>query len=263
MRKVLSTAVALAALALCLTPAANAEDANFACAHWHYDPTPGYAGPLPAGIECRHMYAPAVTWTVPDDITEARFYVFGGGDPEAETAGGVVKATLALTPGSALTLEMGDEGEASAVSLEGLPLLVAGGSDGGEPNYVAPAASQVETQEPGAPKAKYWNEGRIVVEWFRQIEGPPDDQPTVQPDQPAVQPRQAEPEALPCIVPRLKGLKPAAARKVLAGANCTLGRVARQPAPRRRRGRILRQVPTAGASLPAGAAVEVVAGRRR
>lgn len=65
----------------------------------------------------------------------------------------------------------------------------------------------------------------------------------------------------PCVVPRLKGKTRKAARRALARAHCTLGKVTRRG--RGRPGRIRASKPKAGSVLAAGAAVDVVVNRRR
>ena len=245
--------------ALVLAALIRTEDANAACGFWHTDPGPHYTGPLPAGIFCDYSGDPEFTWTVPREATTARFSVFGADDPGSEAAGGHVDAKVELTPGPEITLKVGGEGGASSVRLGEEPLIVAGGGDGVEPNFVAPSAFEVETEEPGAPKGEPWSDGSINVEWTYWFEG--EDLPT-EPPVPPVPPRLQDPQPTPCVVPRLKGLRPAAARKALSAAHCALGQLSRRPARRRRWGRIVRQTRAAGAILPSGAAVGVVVGRR-
>lgn len=76
MRKALAAAIVIACLGV-ISPAAaiSAEDADTACAAWHVDPATEYTGPVPIGIECEHLWAPIVSWTVPEEVTTARFYV--------------------------------------------------------------------------------------------------------------------------------------------------------------------------------------------
>jgi Ca2+-binding RTX toxin-like protein len=67
-----------------------------------------------------------------------------------------------------------------------------------------------------------------------------------------------------CITPRLRGKTLAQARTTLDNANCTLGRVTRAYSDKVRRGKIVRQSPVAGRSLPNRARVKVVvSGGRR
>lgn len=271
-----------------LTPVASvkAEDANAACAHFHGDPAPGYTGPLPVGLICGHQPAPLATWTVPPLASVTRFGVVGAEDVSGNTRGGRVDATLNLVPGSILTLEMGGDGEASVVRLGNEVLLAAGGGDGIAPNFVTPAATAVESLDPGAPLDYPWpRTGEIWVEWTYFYESPPGEEEESLPEE-GEEPLPEE-EALPeekplsevisplfevippplnqmppCTVPRLKGLKPIAARKALVHANCTLGTVGRAPARPHRRGRIIRQSPTAGSSQAPGTPVAITVGRR-
>lgn len=235
----------------------KADGASAACGHWHVDPLWTYTGPIPVGLFCSHQGNPKYTWTVPDEVTTAHFSVFGADDPEHEVAGGIVEAWLDLVPGSELTLEMGGEGEASVVRLGEEALIVAGGGDGVEPNFVVPSASEVETEEPGAPRTEPFGNGRIDVEWTYWFEG---EEPPVE-TLPGAAVLPAPPTAT-CVIPRLKGLRPVAARRVLALANCRLGRITRRPARRGQRGRVLRQALATGATFPSGSAVDLVVGRR-
>jgi hypothetical protein len=61
---------------------------------------------------------------------------------------------------------MGGSGEASSVSHGGEPLLVAGGGDGKEPNYISPEAELLKVEEPGQPPGKYLGNGRVYIEWY-------------------------------------------------------------------------------------------------
>ena len=64
-----------------------------------------------------------------------------------------------------------------------------------------------------------------------------------------------------CVVPRVIGLRLAAARKRITRANCRLGRVRRVRSPRRA-GRVIAQGPRARTTHPAGTRVNLVVGRR-
>lgn len=269
--------------ALALTSPASAETL---CAHWHGDPGPSYTGPVPVGISCRHSEAPSTTWTVPEDLTSARFYVDGASDPESQSHGGHVEASLDLTPGSKLTLEMGGPGEASAVrSAEG-PLIVAGGGNGEEPNFVTPSAVEVESIEPGDAEGSALDQGWISVEWTYFYEGeqgedePGEGEQGQDPDHPNRPEEEAETsvaqteepvlkapvltaaQSPTCVVPFLKGRRPVEARRTLAVANCTLGDVSRRSARRHRRGRVVRQSLASGMIVPQGTEIDIVVGRR-
>lgn len=270
MRRALAAIVCVAAVgALAPAAAVGAEDADVSCSHWHYDPEWDYTGPVPVGLTCKHSWGPLVTWTVPPEPTSVRFRVFGAGYPASEVAGGRVEATFEVSPGTELTLEMGGAGEASSVRLDDSPLLVAGGSNGIEPNYVAPSATDVETEEPGGTEAYPWSEGWIDIEWTYFYEGGSEEPPEDPPGQPLEAdpalpdpPQPPVPAAADCVVPSLKGLRPIAARKALARANCALGQVTRRPARRNRRGHIVRQSPAPGTSMAPGSTVVIVVGRR-
>lgn len=256
MRKAFSALLALASIGVLAAAPAGAEDAELGCGHFHADPAPGYTGPLPVGLICDQPGN--FTWTVPEEAADTtRFMVYGADGAGEEGSGGHVDARLDLTPGSEITLEVGGEGEASIIRLGKEQLIVAGGGNGVEPNFVSPAAFEVKAEEPGTPGADPWPDGHIYVEWTRWYKG----------ERPADLPRPEDPSPAStsqatCVVPRLKGLRPVAARKVLTEAGCAFGEVTRNPARRRRRGRILRQAPAPGTSLPLGAVVDVVVGRR-
>jgi hypothetical protein len=65
-----------------------------------------------------------------------------------------------------------------------------------------------------------------------------------------------------CVVPNVVGRLLASARKLLAKASCGVGSVTRKRASRRKRGRVIRQSPAAGAQLANAAPVALVVGRR-
>lgn len=262
MRKAFSALLALASIGVLAAAPAGAEDAELGCGHFHADPAPGYIGPLPVGLICDQPgnYA----WTVPEEAADTtRFMVYGADGAGEAGSGGHVDARLDLVPGSEVTLEVGDEGEASVIRLGEEQLIVAGGGNGVEPNFVSPAAFEVEAEEPGLTAAGPWPDGHIYVEWTRWYEGErpadlpqPEDLPRTEDPSPPSTPQAT------CVVPRLKGLRPVAARKVLTEAGCAFGEVTRNPARRHRRGRIVRQATAPGTSLPLGAVVDVVVGRR-
>lgn len=58
-----------------------------------------------------------------------------------------------------------------------------------------------------------------------------------------------------CVVPKLRNLTAAAARKALTRSHCALGRITRH-----RKGRVRSQHPKTGSRLPAGATVSIVVG---
>jgi Tol biopolymer transport system component len=71
------------------------------------------------------------------------------------------------------------------------------------------------------------------------------------------------PPAARCAVPRVVGLRLAAARKRITRAHCAVGKVRRVRAARRRVGRVISQSPRAGTRRAAGGKVNLVVGRRR
>jgi hypothetical protein len=64
-----------------------------------------------------------------------------------------------------------------------------------------------------------------------------------------------------CVVPRVVGKPMARAWRRLVRAHCHLGKVRRVEAPKRQRGRVLRQRPAAGTRLPSDARVSLTVGR--
>ena len=66
-----------------------------------------------------------------------------------------------------------------------------------------------------------------------------------------------------CAVPRLRGLKLLAAKRLLAKKGCSLGRVSRVRSRRVARGRVVAQRPAPGIRLARGARVRVVLSRGR
>jgi hypothetical protein len=87
-----------------------------------------------------------------------------------------------------------------------------------------------------------------------------------QPVTPAPPPPQIITQTVPvtqCVVPRLKGLPVAFARKLLKAANCSLGTVTRKKTTKRSLvGKVLSQKRKAGTTLPKGTKVGVTVGRR-
>jgi PASTA domain len=66
-----------------------------------------------------------------------------------------------------------------------------------------------------------------------------------------------------CVVPRLKGLPVAFAKRLLSAANCGLGKVTKKKARRRSQvGKVLSQKTRAGTALAQGTKVAVTVGRR-
>jgi hypothetical protein len=65
-----------------------------------------------------------------------------------------------------------------------------------------------------------------------------------------------------CVVPGLKEMSLATAKKVLKAGNCSLGQVRKSRRSAARARRVVRQRPTAQTLLPPGRAVDVVLGRR-
>jgi hypothetical protein len=224
-------------------PASLADSVPSHCSSGIGDPAPGYEGPLLHGIACDYdPQRPVTEWTAPEDVTSAKFSVYGGDDP-ARGQGGQVEATLAVIPGENLNLVMGNEGGASSVSRKDTPLLVAGGGNDLEGNYVAPEATAVSTQPPDRPNPPYPRDGSVYVSW---LEGWIRMSPRVQ-----------------CVVPKLRGLRPAAARRALRSASCSVGYVDRHPARAPLRRRVVAQFPQPGTILPENAAVGFTVGRNR
>jgi hypothetical protein len=191
---------------------------------------------------------------VPDTVTKAEFRLFGADDPAAGQ-GGDVKASLAVTPGEILLLQLGSKGGASSVLRGESPLLIAGGGNGAEPNYVAPGATDVESEPPGGPNPPFPGNGSIYVSWSAGWFGD-------RPENNGSTGNDGWPEPVParCLVPRLRGLRPGAARSAIAANRCTAGAFARLPARRRMRGRVVSQAPPPGTVLPAGSAIAAILG---
>jgi hypothetical protein len=61
-----------------------------------------------------------------------------------------------------------------------------------------------------------------------------------------------------CVVPKVSGKKLKAAKRLVKGGNCSLGRIARRHSGRVKRGRVLAQKPGWGTRLSAGAKVKLV-----
>jgi hypothetical protein len=207
------------------------------------DPAPGYWGSA-GGLFCDYDDGLPVPWTVPAGVTEA---VFGarGADDAASGRGGSVRGTLPVTAGQTFSLEPGGGGNASIVSLDGVPLLIGAGANGTVRNYVTATASDIEIQAPRAPIAPaadgaiYVRDGEASVTWST-----------------------IEKEPTPCVVPRLSGLRPIVARAQLASAGCAVGKVKRRPAHRNWWGRVTGQWPKPGTEPDPGGLVYLRVGRR-
>ena len=99
---------------------------------------------------------------------------------------------------------------------------------------------------------------------------PATDQPAPQADPPASGPGAATTTTAPppppppvhaCVVPKLVGLSLAKAKRLLAQAGCTLGKVARKPSRHSKRRTVLRQRTKRGVSKPAGFKVALTVAR--
>lgn len=230
-----------------------AAPASAICSMFHGDPVPGYEGPLLHGIHCSYVSGPTESWTVPA-IAEAEFDLFGASDPIAGH-GGRVKATLAVVPGETLVLESGGNGAASSVSRNGVPLLIAGGGDGEEPNFVSPAATETQVIAPGAPITGGVPDGNVYVSWWVPRK------PRTDPNPPIISPGQLTAELDLCVVPRLTGRRPLAARRSLRGSGCRAGTVTRRSSVPWKRGRVIGQSVQPGAKLPLESEIRFVVGR--
>ncbi len=74
---------------------------------------------------------------------------------------------------------------------------------------------------------------------------------------------QTVPAPQQCVVPALRGLQVAFARRLLKAAGCALGRVAKKPAKKRKQvGKVMSQKVKAGRTVGAGTKVGVTVGRR-
>ena len=87
-------------------------------------------------------------------------------------------------------------------------------------------------------------------------------QPASSTSQPTVVTQQV-PVAAQCVVPNLRGLTLAFAKRLLGAANCRLGKVTKKRTHKRSQvGKVISQKPKAGTKLANGAKVAVVVGRR-
>lgn len=237
--------------------AMNAAPAAAYCSTIHADPAPGYVGPLTRGIACSYPTEPVPTWTVPSGVTKATFALYGGDDEAAGKNGGSVSADLPVSAGQTYTLRPGGNGAASSVEVGGVKVLVAGGADGVESNYVSPSASDVEEEPPGTPLNGYALDGTIYILWKQGWYDGRDGGSQPSPDSGST------PDAPQCVVPRLRGRSLRAARRALARANCGVVKVLLRPAPNFKRGRVIAQQPRPGAKLRETAPVRLVVGSRR
>lgn len=66
-----------------------------------------------------------------------------------------------------------------------------------------------------------------------------------------------------CVVPKVRGMTPTAARKALKKAHCKAGKFTRQAHRKVKRGRVIATTPKAGTALPAGATVGLIVSKGR
>lgn len=137
-----------------------ASPASAACGSVIFDFVPGLHA-----ISCSYSSGPEETWTVPANITKPRFSVRGAED-EIGGRGGFISAKLPVEAGQILDLKMGGDGAATSVSRGGVPLLVAGGGDGIEPNYLDPEAEPLDVEAPGLPGGSGADDGSVFIEWY-------------------------------------------------------------------------------------------------
>jgi PASTA domain-containing protein len=372
----------LAVVGVMLAAGCLAAPAAGACGHFHADFVPGNQG-----LACFYGDGLEETWTVPPKITKPELRLYGADDATGGS-GGRVRVKMPVISGETLEIDLGGNGAASSIGRNGEPLLVAGGGDGKEPNYVSPEAELIEVEEPGQPPGEWIGNGAVSIEWYDrrdpidivdplpsvifdffdtenvgfpytggyqswtvpkgveratfelwgghgesgeprghvlagyevtpgetfgiQIGGPGEDT-TLNPgwvlamaaggdtERPnyvfppdslaqavwegggtgsqagngyavvhfrrlqeaatqAVEQRDSGTSG--CVVPKLTGRKPTAARSALAKAGCRLGAVSRRPTGLLRRGRVVRQLKPAGVKLPLDSPVGIVIGKR-
>jgi hypothetical protein len=156
-RAAVSVKVVMGALlgVLCLASSASAS-----CGTVIADFDPGYNA-----IACHFSSGSEETWTVPAHITKPRFSVRGA-DDTVGGGGGFLSAKLPLKEGETIDLRMGADGGSSSVSRGGELLLVAGGGDGADANYLSPEAEPLEVEEPGQPVGPSVGDGSVYVEWY-------------------------------------------------------------------------------------------------
>jgi hypothetical protein len=137
-----------------------APPAFAACASYHPDPVP----PGFHGMVCSYATGPTENWTVPPNIATPKITLRGAGT-EAGGTGGLIQARLPVVSGEILEIALGNDGGASSISRSGNPVLVAGGGDGVEPNYVDPSAKVSDVVEPGQAGGSLGN-GSVYIEWY-------------------------------------------------------------------------------------------------
>lgn len=100
------------------------------------------------------------------------------------------------------------------------------------------------------------------------VTGPPDEgelreeRERAERENPPAKSRSPESRSRTCLVPRLKGRSLAASKRRLRRANCRIGEVRRRRHATARSGRVIRQFPRPGRTLPVGARVKVTLATR-
>jgi hypothetical protein len=110
--------------------------------------------------------------------------------------------------------------------------------------------------------------GNTVVEGAYTFEAPPSTTPPVVTTPPSIAPippveieKLTFPEEHECHVPKLKGKTLKQAKRVLEAAHCKLGAVSRRKGPKAKRGKVVGEIPGAGAPARSGYPVKVTLGR--
>jgi hypothetical protein len=195
-------------------------------------------------------------WVVPEGVDRATFELWGG-PGESGAPHGHVLAGYRVSPGDAFNVWVGGPGEDTTLTYaDGWPAVaaMAAGGDSERPNYVFPPASPAESLYEGGGNGSSAGSGYAIVHFS------PPEKPTI--DHPFTTERPADGSLPTCVVPRLRGKTPRAARRLLTHANCTLGSVTRKPSRANQRGRIISQAMRAGTHAAADSAVAVTVGKR-
>ncbi len=160
----------------------------------------------------------------------------------------------------------------SVLDPDGLVFSAIGTHEGGVAVARGPSDSALVVYSRIGSEPPYGGAQRLFLRLFYETAAPPPPPPPQPPPPPPPPPPLPPPPPPPppppspppprCRVPRVLGLRLAAAKRRIRRAHCSVGRVRRVHSRPRLRGRVIRQSPRAGSLRRRGSPVRLVVGRR-